>query len=224
MAGCVLLPSILDERQTIAKQRLALCEGVVDVVHIDIANNTLVPTGITADPDEIAGWDSTTMFELHLMVDNPNEVLETWSTLGNIKSVIVHAEATQLDALQMASQCEHNGWERRIGFKMDSDPSAYLAQIENLDPMGVLCMGIQKIGFSGQKIDLAQLNTLVANIQKTFPESAHWEWEIDGGVHQPHLAKLIALGFSRFVMASEIFSTDDPQQKIKELQTLLNQT
>ncbi len=217
MCDCSLLPSILVKDEKTFKERLAICEGAVNTVHIDIADGSFVPNTSWADPDVISKFKTKLKFELHLMVNDPNSICEEWADVKNVKKIITHVESSNLDASNLNDLARKNKWDVLAGFKLDTDPANYKNIVEQMGVSGVLLMGIHKIGFSGQEIDLDALKILLKKIKTIFPKSVECDFEIDGGVGLMNSGELKGLGFDKLIMASEIFSHENPRQRLEQL-------
>lgn len=221
MDGCIVLPSLLARNAEEMREKLAICEGAVETAHIDIADGVFVPNKSWADPRVIGSWGTTTRFELHLMVDNPYEELQKWTSCKSVSRFIVHPEARQAPAQQIAQLASTQHWEAGIGMRLDTNPAAHTAFINALSPAYILCMGINHIGFSGEPLDIPALEDLVLSIHDTYEQAEGWRWEIDGGVHEKDIRRLWRMGFSDFVVASEIFTAPEPRKKIEDLRDVL---
>ncbi len=211
--NCSLLPSILVQSEDEFKQRLYICEGAASMVHIDIADGSFVPNTSWADPEAIKTIETGVKYELHLMVEDPLSELKKWEKIEAVSRIVVHVESPTLDADSLGEFCKKNKWELFAGFKLDTNPTEH----PQLNASGCLCMGIHKIGFSGQQIDLLALEQLILKIKKTYPATDSWKWEIDGGVHENNVVSLRKLGFTEFVEASEIFDAPNPVARIHEI-------
>lgn len=217
-----ILPSLLTHDEETFQNRLHLCEGNVETVHIDIADGRFVHNTSWADPARIASWNSALRFELHLMVNDPHEEIAKWENVQNVSRIIVHVESPAMDTREILATAQKNNWHVGVGFQLDSDPLSYKSVIQALQPTHALCMGIHRIGFSGQALDATALAQQRAYIKESYEQSAHWQWIVDGGVKADNLKKLSQLGFNEFVLASEIFDAANPKQRIEELQALVS--
>lgn len=211
-----VIPSILVDSPAVFHERLALCTGHTDVVHIDVCDGSFVPRTSWADPAILASWtEPRPRLELHLMVDRPDLVLESWSAVRDVARVIVHAEAATFDSARIVAACKQLNAELFIGWRLLTNPAPYAAIIAPMSPAGHLVMGIENIGFSGQRMHLPELATLMTQVRTAFPQSQRFI--IDGGVHETNTEHLVALGADELVMASEIFSAADPVGTLERL-------
>lgn len=216
-----ILPSLLVHDEHAFFSRVHTCEESADLVHIDIADGRFVPNTSWADPVSIQKLQTPLRYELHLMVENPLDVIRQWGGIPSVARIIVHAESRTFDAAAIRTYAHEQQWDTGIGFKLDTDPAAYETIVADLNPKHVLCMGIHRIGFSGQSIDIAALELLTTAVKDAFAASTTWNWIIDGGVKKENMPALAQLGFTSFVLASEIFGAPNPKERIRELQALL---
>ncbi len=211
-----VIPSILVDSPAVFHERLTLCTGHTDAVHIDICDGSFVPRTSWADPAILATWDQPhPRLELHLMVDKPDLVLESWTSAHNVARVIVHAEAAAFDADRIVAAAKRLNASLYIGWRLLTNPAPFAPTITPMDPYGHLLMGIENIGFSGQRMALPELAALMTRVRTTFPDSQRFI--VDGGVHENNAEHLVALGFEDLVMASEIFASPDPAATIDRL-------
>lgn len=211
-----VIPSILVDSPAVFHERLTLCTGHSDTVHIDVCDGSFVPRTSWADPAILATWtEERPGLELHLMVNNPDLVLESWTEAHHVARIIVHAEATHFDASRIVAAAARLNAELFIGWKLLTNPTAFASTIAPMQPQGHLLMGIENIGFSGQHIALPELASLLSLVRSTFPDSQRYI--VDGGVHENNAEHLVALGFEDLVMASEIFASSDPAGTLARL-------
>jgi ribulose-phosphate 3-epimerase len=81
----------------------------------------------------------------------------------------------------------------------------------------VQCMGIEKIGFQGQKFDERVLEQ-IKKLKEKFPDLII---SADGGVNLATAPKLARVGANRLAAGSAIFNSTDIRETIRDLENAL---
>lgn len=185
----------------------------VSWIHIDVADQTLVPNETFRDFSLWQGFPDHLSFEAHLMVANPEKYIKPLVKAG-FKRLIAHLECQ--DPRRFLEEAQYE--EVEVGLALDG-PSA----IEEIEPFleeidVALLMGIEA-GFSGQQFQLETVEKVKA-ILHAFPQTLI---EVDGGVNDSTGKLLVDAGVRRLISTSYIFSQkseDGLVQAIKKLQDL----
>jgi len=150
---------------------------------------------------------------LDLMIQNPEEVLDTWLRTKPAR-MIVHVEAvTDLDAV--LTHAETHGYQLGLAFNNTTDLSL-LGTLDLAAVDFVQLMGIETIGKQGQPFDERVLSRIVY-IKETYPDMPV---SIDGAVSTETLPKLRRSGANRFVSGSAILCAPDAARAYRELSQL----
>lgn len=201
---CQIIPSLLVDSQAEFKRRLKLAEGDTELVHVDVLDDTLVPGHSWHDAAAIGKLKTKAQFELHLMVENPLAVVETWRAhVPGLKRAIVHAEMSHPAGAVIRAL---KNWGLEAGLALN--PESPLEEIATVARMisQLTLMGVRP-GASGQRFLGASVLTKIRDAKKRWPEL---KIEVDGGATADLVNSLLSAGCDRIVAANAIFGAQDP--------------
>jgi ribulose-phosphate 3-epimerase len=214
-----IIPAILPTNYTDLEDKVNLVKGFVDTVQIDICDGqfTQTPTwpykksddhfaAILEEKEGLPGWDSLD-FEIHLIVNNPEEVIAEWITAG-AKRIIIHPKATE--KLEECMNLMQGVVE--IGFAFGIDEP-----VEIMDGVDFIqLMGISQIGVQGEPLNDYVIDKL-EEVREQYPDVPI---SVDGGVN---LDTALDLGRAdRLVIGSAIFESHNIPQTIEEFRSIIN--
>ena len=185
-----------------------------DYVHIDIMDGHFTQnlTFGTKFLRDIKNNNPNSRLDVHLMVENPENYIGEIANIG-VEFLTVHYEA-----------CRH--LDRVITSITNTNTKAGLALVpttnENvleyiIDKLDLILVMTVNPGFGGQKFLESQLpkikkvKNLIQKTKKTI------KLEVDGGINQETIKKVIANGVDIAVAGSYIFDTDDYGKRINIL-------
>lgn len=179
----------------------ALEAAGIDRIQWDVMDGRFVPN-LTFGPDVIAATRDLVQidFEAHLMVEDPDPMLERWVQAG-CGIVIVHAEA-----------CRHLhrtlGRIRDLGARagVALNPATPLAAVESvLGITDLLLVMTVNPGFGGQRY-LAEMESKIAAARAEIDcRGLNVELEVDGGIGPSTIAAAAAAGADVFCAGSALF-------------------
>lgn len=183
----------------------ALDAAGVDRIQWDVMDGRFVPN-ITFGPDVIAACRdrSDLLFEAHLMIEEPDDLLPTWVEAG-CGLLIVHAEA-----------CRHLhrtlGRIRDLGAQaaVALNPSTPPTEIEHvLDLCDMVLVMTVNPGFGGQRY-IETMEPKVSTIRRWIVEGGHdCDLEVDGGISTSTIEGAAAAGANVLISGSSMFA--DPE-------------
>ncbi len=215
----VLAPSILNANFTNIEEEIELLvRAGVKWIHLDIMDGNFVPNitfgpSITKQIIELTQqnhWDL--FFDAHLMTENPTFWAERFVEVG-CNLITIHAEATH--HLDRAVE-----YVKSLGVQVGValNPSTPLENVEFVLPkVDLLLVMTVNPGFGGQSfIDIPTMYEKITRARKLCDK---WECklQVDGGVKLSNIGMLKQLGVDVFVVGSEIFASEDKQEKIRLL-------
>lgn len=207
-----IAPSILSaDFADLKNEIIKLDEAKADMIHLDVMDGNFVPN-LTFGPCVIKSIRPYTklMFDAHLMVDNPDKMLE-WFALAGADIITVHAEVCPhldktLDAIH------------KLGVKagVALNPSTSESVLEYvLDKLDLILVMTVNPGFGGQQFMENQLEK-IAKVKKMIG-SRNIILSVDGGINPMTASEAISAGADMLVAGSAIFSGNDYAKNISAL-------
>lgn len=209
-----IIPSILVDSKEKLTQQLQALGTSVSRVQIDIADGIFVDNITISDPETVQKHAQTEV-ELHLMVSQPLKELLKWQKVEQIQKILIHIESVK-NLHDILPTLHAYGWE--IGLVLN--PNTEIKEIEEFidEIKGVMFMGVNP-GKQGQKL----LPKVLTNIKKFKTKHPHIFVELDGGVNEQNLGKIIATNVDAICPGSAIFGNEKtPEQNIKNMQKIIN--
>ncbi|KKQ96515.1 MAG: Ribulose-phosphate 3-epimerase [Parcubacteria group bacterium GW2011_GWC2_39_11] len=211
-----LIPAILAKDPLEFSKKLDILDGTVEMVQIDIMDGNFVPETTFQDLDQASS--AMLEYELHLMVENPEEFIEQWQDVPNVKRAIIHAEIKK--PLQpIIDQIHDLGWEAGIAINPETSwkkIEKYLKEIET-----VLVMTVHP-GKSGQPFEeTVKKYNLLEKIKDLHHARPSLTISIDGGVNEETIPYLMQAGATRFTAGSAIFNDKDLIENYKKLEEVI---
>ena len=183
------------------------------LIQIDVMDGEFVPNKSFDEIEKIKELNLNNEWELHLMVNHPERIIEQWKALPKCKRIIWHVEA-EVDHLSLIEKCREMGKEVGLAISPKTtlmELAAYLDRIET-----VLVMGVEP-GSSGQSL----LPETVVRLKKIHEMNPDLPIEVDGGVNEKNLLVLAKAGATRFAMNSAVYHHPFPRDFVRgQLQRL----
>ena len=213
----IVIPAINETDFEEIKKKIKAAEELgAGWVHLDVADGKFTKNKLWNNPKDLetlrtTAYDLRTNLEVHLMVQNPDEVLDSWLD-AKVKRVIVHSESVQdLDVMKM--KCVAFGVELFLAIKPDM-PVERLFSYEGVTD-GFLILAVNP-GLAGQKFQESQLKK-IRTLRQKFPNA---KIEVDGGVSADNAKAIKSAGADILVSASAIWDSENPKETYKNLQSL----
>lgn len=184
-----------------------------DMIHIDIMDGHFVPN-LTFGPPVVASIRKVTklIFDVHLMVNNPQDLIEPFAKVG-ADLLTIHVEtAPHLHRLIQTI--------KELGLKagVSLNPSTPLSTIEEVlgDVDMVLLMTVNP-GFGGQKFIPQMLNKISRLKNMINERNLQVDIQVDGGINAITAKQVVAAGANILVAGSAIYQAQDIEQAIREI-------
>jgi ribulose-phosphate 3-epimerase len=235
-----VIPAIIPKTFSELNQKLDLVSGIAEVVHIDILDGKMTAEkswpNINA-PDsnfvkiireeEAFPFSEDIEYEVHLMVENPEEYIQQWISAG-AKRIIVHIESFENPEKALEFVYRFNDQyggdgsflvtELGIAIKSKTDYALLETLIPEVD--FVQCMSVEEIGSQGQVFDEA----VIPKIKKLREMHPDLPISVDGSVNADTAQKLVDVDVDRLIVGSAIFKSGNILGTIEELESLVPST
>jgi ribulose-phosphate 3-epimerase len=207
-----IIPALLVKTETEFRERFALVEGAAPLMQIDVMDGMFVPNESWFDPDLLKELKTNTKFELHLMVEHPENVTVICKGAPHLARIIWHIEA-DINHTQLIRACHKEGWEAGLAINPgtpEEELSPFVNMIDCIQIMG------NEPGFSGKSLEPAMIERAkrLHNLWPAMPLS------FDIGISKETIPTLRDAGVTRFAAASAIFGNEDPKAALKDLQNI----
>jgi ribulose-phosphate 3-epimerase len=209
-----LAPSILAADLADLAGALALCEqGGADLVHVDVMDGHFVPNLTFGIPVLKALRGRTRLpLDLHLMVANPDRLLDEYLQAGASRVALHWEAAPHLD--RQLERIRRAGAQAGVAVNPATPVELLVDALPRLDY--VLLMSVNP-GFSGQAF-IPQALDKARRLKRMIEISgASVEIEMDGGIDRDTIGRVVAAGVEVCVVGSAIFAAGDPLAMMSEL-------
>ena len=201
-----IAPSVLPaDFARLGEECAALEKAGVDRIQFDVMDGQFVPN-LTFGPDVVAACRPHTSvpFEVHLMVETPDLLVERWIEAG-CERLIVHAEAcTHLH--RTLGHIRSAGARAAVAIN-PATPALAVANVLDLVDL-VLVMTVNP-GFGGQKY-IATMEPKIREVRELIAHSGHdVDIEVDGGLDVETVGGAVLAGSDVIVAGSALFR--DPE-------------
>jgi ribulose-phosphate 3-epimerase len=215
----LIAPSILSADFAALGNAVAAAErGGADLIHVDVMDGHFVPN-ITIGPPVVRSLKkiATVPLDVHLMIEEPDRYIDAFAEAG-AAMISVHVEV-----LPHLHRTVHAI--KALGAKAGVvlNPSTPVASLTDIaaDVDYVLVMSVNP-GFGGQTFiprsesKLREVRALLDRAGSGAPI------EIDGGIDQHNVARVVAAGAGIIVAGSAVFHSPDPERATRDLKAAAN--
>lgn len=197
----VICPCVTATDAHAYREQMARVAPFAKRVHIDFSDGKLAPVPLI-NPIQ-AYWPEGVLADLHLMIKNPTEHLETVISLKP-NMAIIHAEA-EGDLLGMMRELRAVNIKTGVALLQATDPDAARELIADADHVLIFS---GDLGHFGGTAD----TTLLAKVAKIRAINANVEVGWDGGVGPDNVSQLSLGGVEVLDVGGHIQQAPDPQE------------
>lgn len=231
-----IIPAIMPTSYEDLCNKVSAVVGIAPVVQIDVMDGKFVdnkswPYMKTEDKDFIRiirqeeglpDWQDVD-FEIDLMIRDVENEASKWIAAGAMRLVIHYKSEPEEVIKRVLKESKEKGVEVILDFELDIDIENIIKILndlkrEEINIDGVQIMGIDKIGFQGEKFDHKVLS-YVKEIKKHFPE---FIVSVDGGIKADYARPLADGGVNRLIVGSAIFGDDSPRDAYEHFRSVLD--
>ena len=217
-----IAPSILSADFSDLQSALNLCDtGKADYIHIDVMDNHFVPN-LTIGPAVVKSirFVSKTYFDVHLMVTNPQGLLNAFAKAG-ANGITFHIEAVDNPG-SLIDQIKSLKLDVGISLKPETPLEEITPFIDKINR--VLIMSVEP-GFGEQEFIKSSLQKVQQqnNALVQYKLINKVEIEVDGGIKLENAQDVIGAGADALVIGSGIFKAQDPVKQLAAFKLLQKQ-
>ena len=205
-----IIPSINVRTFEEVRERIKKVEPYVRWAHFDVTDGIFSKHLTWREPQDLSNFETKLNLEVHLMVENPEKIIEQW-LVGRIKRVVVHLEAVK-DLDFIIQKCRKAGVEIGLALNPETPWQKAESWFKKVDT--ILTLEVHP-GPSGQLVAEDAFEK-VASIHKACPGCII---EFDGGVNPETAKKAREAGASLLIAGAYIFNSPDVgvEKAIEEL-------
>ena len=208
-----IIPAILTATAHDAQRKAQHIAGLVDWVQLDVVDGVFTQPITWNEPDKVQEYIQGVKIEVHLMVQNPEYIIDQWVQSG-VQRIYIHYESTQQHA-DVLQKIKSAGVESGVALLPHTPASVINDIIEYTDAVLVFS------GTLGQYGGIFQSEPTLSNIQtlrKTHPQLFI---EVDGGVNDTNAKQCTDAGADGLVMGSYIFKSNDIAGVISNIRAII---
>jgi ribulose-phosphate 3-epimerase len=198
-----IIPGILEKEWSGIEKKIESSRSFAKTLHIDIIDGEFVNNTTFIDPSPFIKYSTDFFLELHMMVNNPIQYVETFAKAG-FKRFLGHIEMMP-DQNEFLVHAKKFG---EAGLAIDGPTELHEIKVPFTQPDIFLLYTSQQVGFSGPPF----LPERVEKI-KSLRSQTTTSIEVDGGITNDTLFVAKEAGANKFVSTSFIFSSNHSAQE-----------
>lgn len=206
-----VIPTIIASSYQELEEKIKKVEPHVARVHIDIMDGIFVAHRTIDGPSEAERLDANLEFEIHLMVQKPENRIVRWLETRADK-FLVHVESTA--KLKEITDLVHDA-ERKIFVVLNPE-----TDYQRITPIADMVDGVQVMAVRPGQYGADFVEESIKKIEDIHYFYPDLPIEVDGGVNPETAPQCIHAGASILAVGSYIFKSKDIEKAINELQNV----
>ncbi|MBR2835320.1 MAG: ribulose-phosphate 3-epimerase [Coriobacteriales bacterium] len=205
-----MAPSILSANFMHLAEHVATVADAADVLHVDVMDGHFVPN-LTIGPLVVKALarEAALPLDVHLMVSNPEEVIDWYSCAG------AHGVTVHIEACTHANRIIQRLHEQGISAGIAINPATPICMLRDvLCDADLICVMSVNPGFGGQKFISSTLRRLEELTALCKELNARPLIEVDGGVDTTTAPAIVKAGANMLVAGSAVFGKADPETAV----------
>jgi ribulose-phosphate 3-epimerase len=209
-----IAPSILSADFARLGEAVGMAErGGADLIHVDVMDGHFVPN-ITIGVPVVKSLKriAKVPLDVHLMIENPDQYIGAFAEAG-ASMVSVHVEAVR-HIHRTVQAIKALGVQAGVAINPGTPVIALREIAADLDYVVVMSVNP---GFGGQTF-IPHSESKIREVRAILDDAGNAApIEIDGGVDEHNVARVVAAGARIVVAGSAVFNTPDPERATREL-------
>lgn len=220
-----IIPAIMRDNLEGVKEDLEKVWSVVSRVQIDVMDGKFTERK-TMGPEELNIIDTVVAFDVHLMVEKPEEWVSRCA-MGGVERVFGQVEKME-DMVGFVGDVQAEGMMAGLAYDLETPLDGLEEVVDNLDAVLLLAV---KAGKQGQEFD----ERVLEKIKKVKKMSKRVSIVIDGGLDEEKIKKCVAAAWAEemeeetwergvvgmdFVVGSELWQAKNVRERLEKLQRL----
>lgn len=207
-------PSILSaDFSKLGEEIKNIDQAGAEMVHIDVMDGHFVPN-LTIGAPVIAALRkiTTKIFDVHLMVENPQDYVVSFAKAGT--DIFTFHIETAPHVHRIIQNIKENNM--KVGIALN--PGTPLTTInEILDDIDMVLLMTVNPGFGGQKFIPSVLKKIKELKELIRARNLNIDIQVDGGINKVTAPQVVAVGANILVAGSAIYGSDNIAKSIEDL-------
>lgn len=207
-------PSILSaDFSKLGEEIKNIDQAGAEMVHIDVMDGHFVPN-LTIGAPVIAALRkiTTKIFDVHLMVENPQDYVVSFAKAGT--DIFTFHIETAPHVHRIIQNIKENNM--KVGIALN--PGTPLTTInEILDDIDMVLLMTVNPGFGGQKFIPSVLKKIKELKEMIRARNLNIDIQVDGGINEVTASQVVAAGANILVAGSAIYGSDNIAKSIEDL-------